>query len=535
MRKTKFTSLVIEIIIVLIFNQLIAKSNWVENGQFLEQTEKVAPIIFVKMSKDYKSIYTFCKDSTLRKWDYQTGNIIFEKKIPYWKNYDNYFSDISDDGRFVLISSFLRREIYKYSAEIIKYDLEYDSISFKISYTFDELLYRQMGGPPPYAFGGGVGALFSFDNKKIFSFVGLDLEYSSVSLTGRIDLWDAISGVYLSKLNGNFISSFIFSNDGTNYAYNSLVSFPMESDNDPIRKTFLNNEQVDSIIVPLVFTMNNKYLVGTGLYWDLQDNTRISFNNIIEFKDTQKLLMTNDDKFLITLSAKNIKFFSFPDFVFAEKVDFPESDRNRYCVKNSSNNDIVFGGEDGILRILRADILKQELQSIFNSNATIYVLGDSVHFNDFSKGNPSTWHWDFGDGTESLEQNPIHVFKEPKEFSISLIVSNDTFSDTLIREKYIIVKDTNTSEMKSLIFNQDFVIYPNPANEYLIMQLTNVDTGLRNIPTILMYNILGECVKIVSPPRISSTEVPLKIDVSDLAPGVYFILIDGKIKLFIKE
>ena len=48
-----------------------------------------------------------------------------------------------------------------------------------------------------------------------------------------------------------------------------------------------------------------------------------------------------------------------------------------------------------------------------------------------------TWHWDFGDGGESDEPNPVHVYEEPGEYPVSLTVSTATGSDTWTRVHYI--------------------------------------------------------------------------------------------------
>lgn len=45
-----------------------------------------------------------------------------------------------------------------------------------------------------------------------------------------------------------------------------------------------------------------------------------------------------------------------------------------------------------------------------------------VRFYDQSIGDVKQWHWDFGDGTTSVERNPIHQYKEGKEWVVILTV-----------------------------------------------------------------------------------------------------------------
>jgi len=46
-----------------------------------------------------------------------------------------------------------------------------------------------------------------------------------------------------------------------------------------------------------------------------------------------------------------------------------------------------------------------------------------VNFTDLSIGEPSGWHWDFGDGNTSAEQNPSHIYTAPGVYDVSLIVN----------------------------------------------------------------------------------------------------------------
>lgn len=62
-----------------------------------------------------------------------------------------------------------------------------------------------------------------------------------------------------------------------------------------------------------------------------------------------------------------------------------------------------------------------------------------VHFSDKSTGNPTSWVWDFGDGSTSTEQNPVHVYTGPGRYDITLRVSNVVGTVDRIKEQYILV------------------------------------------------------------------------------------------------
>ncbi len=65
-----------------------------------------------------------------------------------------------------------------------------------------------------------------------------------------------------------------------------------------------------------------------------------------------------------------------------------------------------------------------------------------VKFTDASTGNPANWYWEFGDGTNATERNPVHRYTIPGKYTVSLTVSNAGGSDTKTRNKYISVEGT---------------------------------------------------------------------------------------------
>lgn len=47
-----------------------------------------------------------------------------------------------------------------------------------------------------------------------------------------------------------------------------------------------------------------------------------------------------------------------------------------------------------------------------------------VTFEDTSPDNPTTWEWDFGDGSTSFAQNPVHVYSNAGSYNVTLKVTN---------------------------------------------------------------------------------------------------------------
>lgn len=76
------------------------------------------------------------------------------------------------------------------------------------------------------------------------------------------------------------------------------------------------------------------------------------------------------------------------------------------------------------------------------------VRNNSVNFTDLSKGYGIVkWSWAFGDGTSSLEQNPLHVYKEKGNYSVMLTVtdSNGMIATHLGLVHVINVPETNVN------------------------------------------------------------------------------------------
>ena len=73
----------------------------------------------------------------------------------------------------------------------------------------------------------------------------------------------------------------------------------------------------------------------------------------------------------------------------------------------------------------------------FVGNTTSGYSPLPVAFTDMSANLPVNWSWDFGDGTNSTDQNPEHTYAAPGNYSVSLLVMNEEGSNSTTKTEYI--------------------------------------------------------------------------------------------------
>jgi len=122
----------------------------------------------------------------------------------------------------------------------------------------------------------------------------------------------------------------------------------------------------------------------------------------------------------------------------------------------------------------------------------------TVQFTDLSVANPnfpvSSYEWDFNnDGViDATDQNPMFTYSSANTYSVRLVVSNGTSSDSLTRGDYITVNPVSDVENNPFQFPDQFSLeqnYPNPFNpatkiRYSIPEESDV--------ILKVYNSLGQ-------------------------------------------
>jgi PKD repeat protein len=128
----------------------------------------------------------------------------------------------------------------------------------------------------------------------------------------------------------------------------------------------------------------------------------------------------------------------------------------------------------------------------------------TVQFYDLST-NATSWAWDFGDGTTSTEQDPIHTYTTGGTFTVKLTASNSGSSDVLTSTDLITV-------LPNALDKIDYSKYTITTSNHII----NIDGVQRNVE---LFDIAGR--------SIQSTMVTGKFSSKPLSAGLYILRVDG--------
>lgn len=119
----------------------------------------------------------------------------------------------------------------------------------------------------------------------------------------------------------------------------------------------------------------------------------------------------------------------------------------------------------------------------------------TVRFTDKSSGSPTTFHWDFGDGTSSSDRNPDHTFTSPGLYNVILTSGNEFGNATTTNGNCIavfagvkndVLMDIPGISFSSGTFPQQItlnssLVHVNVINSTFIELLPQPQTGIMNI------------------------------------------------------
>lgn len=115
----------------------------------------------------------------------------------------------------------------------------------------------------------------------------------------------------------------------------------------------------------------------------------------------------------------------------------------------------------------------------FKADNTSGAYPFKVKFTDKSSNSPTSWTWDFGDGSQSTSMNPSHTYADAGTYDVTLTVKNDGGTDTETQTGYIQV--TAPVAKPTAGFTANITSGASP----LLVQFTDTST---NSPTSWLWN-----------------------------------------------
>ena len=129
--------------------------------------------------------------------------------------------------------------------------------------------------------------------------------------------------------------------------------------------------------------------------------------------------------------------------------------------------------------------LPQKPVANFSSNVTKGYAPLSVQFTDLSVNNATAWNWDFGDGTNSTQRNPTHIYFAAGNYSVAITATNAAGSNKTTKTNYIQVAEqlkiwelnaSNVSSVPSGVYTASKLVeYPNTAGVSYNQSLKSID------------------------------------------------------------
>jgi PKD repeat protein len=119
----------------------------------------------------------------------------------------------------------------------------------------------------------------------------------------------------------------------------------------------------------------------------------------------------------------------------------------------------------------------------------------TVSFTVVATDNINSYHWDFGDGTESEGNNPVHIYKEAGKYTVILVVDGANGIDIEKKTDYIVVED-GSNQIEETVPSNEIIDWGDAGNylgEYKTVEGIIRDayyaSNTSSKPTFLNFNI----------------------------------------------
>jgi PKD repeat protein len=338
---------------------------------------------------------------------------------------------------------------------------------------------------------------------------------------------DAANGVAVDSIDNPVITGYTISANypTTPYALRRAYSLPPFSDAFITRfnsigtlnySTYIGGGNTDVSKAIAIDQLDNIYITGFTSSFDFPSfNSSAIQPNKNPFQDAFVLMLNKDGRAInystyiggslddtgtgIAVNGSNYTWVS------GYTTSFDLKTKNTYEYFNQFFGMYYGDFEDAFLARISNFPTPTQINANFSSNVTTGSAALPVHFYDLSTGNPDTWLWNFGDAfsdppgsATSTVKDPVHIYHQPGNYTVTLTASNSVSSDTEPKVNYIHVGEpssvrftanyTNCTPIFSILVANNTVVGGTPINRSFAFLLDQVPYGLSGYNFTLAIN-----------------------------------------------
>jgi hypothetical protein len=273
------------------------------------------------------------------------------------------------------------------------------------------------------------------------------------------------------------------------------------------------------------FNWYKEFTGGSPIFTGSQFTTSTLLN------DTVFYVSNADNHYESLRSAAEVKIIARPDILISGDLMFCQGstvmlsveEADEYTWSTGEKTQSIVVGTSGEYSVvvrnnnLQCESMDAVIVKVNNLPSSAFTFepedpeaNQDVFFSTGGNGSVS-WLWDFGDGSSSTEQNPVHVFDELGNYTITLTATSVDECTSSSTVNIGIITGIEQS------FADNFEIYPNPVNAggKLFVRIPHSV----NLADMSLYDSKGSRLNVTA----SIGEDQVTLDVSALPEGLYVL------------